>query len=507
MKINKKKDFIIFIIISIISYIIFQGYITNHYATDTYNIMNKGYTEYSMSNSFIDGRIIMGGLNLIVDFINLPTNIVVISFTLIGILISCIAVIILKNMILDIKQTQSKFLEIIAITISYVTIFNFMYVENLYFIEAIVMGLSILMYTLAIREIVQKNKHYYLKALIYSIIATFSYQGTIGLLMIYGFLFIITKNKKDTKQIMKDLLIVISIIGVSYIINIIQIKIITNILDVNQKRLNGISELISDAKNVFLNFDYKIFYVIILNSCGLFPSGLMLYLIIAIIGIVMIYEIKNKKETLFKGIIQILILSILITTGMCIISSSSYDTGRIHNVIGALIGLIYIYIFCNSDIFIRNNNIKIILTIILVIYTVILMLNTMNLINQHKKVNNLEKQQCEQLEQYIKKYEQENNTKVTKAKYFQIGGKKERGYFETISNKSVLTYNGVACIWSSIGTINFYTNRNFKDEEIIMEENMEENMKLFINYVKNIQNGLDNNFVIVNDTLYYSVFI
>lgn len=507
MKINKKKDFIIFITISIISCIIFQGYITNHYATDTYNIMNKGYTEYSISNSFIDGRIIMGGLNLIVDFINLPMNIVVITFTLIGILISCISVIILKNMILDIKQKQSEFLEIIAIIISYITIFNFMYVENLYFIEAIVMGLSILMYTLSVREIEQKNKYYYIKALIYAIIATFSYQGTIGLLMIYGFVFIITKNKKDIKQIIKDLLILVSIIGISYIINIIQIKIITNILNVNNQRLNGIRELISDAKNIFLNFNYKILYVIILKSCELFPKGLMLLVTTIIIILIIINQIKNKQEKLIVEIIQIFVLSILITTLMCIISSGTYDTGRIHNVMGALIGVIYIYIFCNSDIFIRNDYIKIILTIILGIYTIILMINTMNLINQHNVVNKLEKQQCEKLEQYIKKYEQENNTKVTRAKYFQIRGKKERGYFKTISNKSVLTYNGVACTWSSIGIINFYTDRNFKDEQIIMEENMEENMKLFINYTKNIEKGFDNNFVIINDILYYSVFI
>ena len=113
----KSKDIIIFIILSIITCIIYQGYITNHYATDTYNIMNKGFTAYSISNSFIDGRIIMGALDIFADWINIPMNVVVISSTFIGILLSCIAVVVLKKMMLDMKKTENKFMEIIAIII------------------------------------------------------------------------------------------------------------------------------------------------------------------------------------------------------------------------------------------------------------------------------------------------------------------------------------------------------------------------------------------------------
>ena len=115
-----------------------------------------------------------------------------------------------------------------------------MYVENLYYIESLVMSVSILMYILAIREIINKEEKYQLKAIIFAVIATFSYQGTISLFLIYGFVFIIIKNKKDMKNIIKDLALVIFIALIAFIINVLQIKIITNITGIEQERLGGI---------------------------------------------------------------------------------------------------------------------------------------------------------------------------------------------------------------------------------------------------------------------------
>lgn len=64
----------------------------------------------------------------------------------------------------EILQKETKLQEVIAILISYCTVFNFMYVENLYFVEAAVMGFSVLFYILAVKQIVDKKKLYALKA-------------------------------------------------------------------------------------------------------------------------------------------------------------------------------------------------------------------------------------------------------------------------------------------------------------------------------------------------------
>lgn len=504
MKVKTKKNIVIFLIIFILTLIIYNPYITMHYATDTYNIVNIGYTQYAQNNSFIDGRIFMGILDIFADYINMPINIMVISFTIIALFISNIAVIILKNMILSLKNTDNKFLEIIAVMISFITIFNFMYVENLYFIESIVMSISILLYILAVREIVKKEKFYYLKALILSILATFFYQGTIGLLLIYGFVFSIVKNRENKKEIIKDMLIIISIVFISFFINIIQINITTNIIEKEQKRLGGITNIIYCTKNVFFKFSDIVVEDIILNCCGLFPKALMVFYIVLILIISMIYEVKNKGEKILIKIIEIILLSLLITTAMCIISLASYDTGRIHNNIGALIGLIYILIFCNTNMFDKNKTIQVISIVILLTYIFITIVNITSLLIQHKIVNKLEEEQCKNLEEYIQSYEKENNIKVEEAKYFKVNNMKKYGFFNCIPNKlSVLTYNGTACTWSSIGTINFYTNRNFKNEKISVIKNKE----LFEKYLELRENGYENNFVIIDNILYFMVYI
>ena len=97
-------------------------------------------------------------------------------------------------------------------------------------------------------------------------------------------------------------------------------------------------------------------------------------------------------------------------------------------------------------------------------------------------------------------YERENNTKVTEAKYFREPGK-ESAFFNNISNKSVLTHNGVMCRWSSIGTINFYTNRKFEGEFL------ENSKEIYEKYTQQKEEGYCKNFVIIENVLYYTIAI
>ena len=51
MKISK-KDLISFAIILVITLLIFYNFLSMHYATDTYNIMNVGYEKYAINWSY-----------------------------------------------------------------------------------------------------------------------------------------------------------------------------------------------------------------------------------------------------------------------------------------------------------------------------------------------------------------------------------------------------------------------------------------------------------------------
>ena len=147
---QRTKNLILFFILFVITGVVFWNYVSMHYATDTYNIMNIGYEKYAINNSLSDGRIFMFLIGMFANTINIPINVYVITLTVIGLIISCIAVIVLKNMIMKFCKKETKLQEVIAILISYCTVLNFKYVENLYFEEAAVMGFSVLFYILAV---------------------------------------------------------------------------------------------------------------------------------------------------------------------------------------------------------------------------------------------------------------------------------------------------------------------------------------------------------------------
>ena len=100
MKKINKKDFITYIIIFVITCIIFIPFLIGHYATDTYNIINRGYEEYAIKYSLNDGRPVMCLISLIAEKINMPIQAYIIILTAIALFVSCISVIKIKNIIL-----------------------------------------------------------------------------------------------------------------------------------------------------------------------------------------------------------------------------------------------------------------------------------------------------------------------------------------------------------------------------------------------------------------------
>lgn len=500
---KRTKNLILFFILFVITGVVFWNYVSMHYATDTYNIMNIGYEKYAINNSLSDGRIFMFLIGMFANVTNIPINIYVITLTVLGLLISCIAVVVLKDMIMKFCKKETKLQEFIAILIAYCTIFNFMYVENLYFVEAAVMACSILLYIIAVKQIIERKKLYVLKAGILAIVATFCYQGTIGLFALYGVVFSIVKNGKNIKETLKDFGVIILITIISFVANLIQIDIATYVAGTTQKRLNGIQNLLENFMYVLKNFVAMVLNTMFISNCGLFPNYLMMIFILIITVMAGIYEIQTKQNGLVFNILFLFIVTILITVAMCVVSIASYDTGRIHVPVGALIGVILIYLFCKTSIFEDETIIKYLIITTLIAYNLITIVNTISILYQHKQVNKLEQEQCEGLEEYIATYEKENNVQITEARYFKLSNMKQYGYFDEIKNESVLTYDGVACTWSAIGTINFYTERNFEDNYLEAYPNRE----LFYAYAAKRKLGYEGNFVIMDNILYFLAYI
>jgi len=107
MKISK-KEIITFSIIFVFTLIIFYQFLDMHYATDTYVLIEKGYYEYALNGSLAGGRAIMCVIGLVAGMLHIPVTAYVISTLVIALFISCVSVLVIKNIILQHKRRKIK---------------------------------------------------------------------------------------------------------------------------------------------------------------------------------------------------------------------------------------------------------------------------------------------------------------------------------------------------------------------------------------------------------------
>lgn len=242
-----KKDMLICLILIVFTCLIFLPFLQGHYIADTYNIIEKGLEGYSMDNSFSDGRMIMGLLNLLVLKLNIPMIAYVIGTLLIAIILSCLVVILLKNSIAKYRPIENKWLEVLVILLCYVTIFNFMYLEQLYFIECIVMATSLLLYTIGANLLVDRNKGYLWKSALCIMIGMLCYQGTIGFFLALVLLYSIFKNKDKVLYIVRDVVLSGILVVIAGLVDLGCVKLFTTYFHTAQNRL---------STNIFENILY-----------------------------------------------------------------------------------------------------------------------------------------------------------------------------------------------------------------------------------------------------------
>lgn len=233
-----KKDALVCLILIMFTCVIFLPFLQGHYIADTYGIIEKGLKGYSMDNSFSDGRMVMGLLNLLVLKLNIPMIAYVIGTLLVAIAISCLTVILLKNSVMKYRLAENKWLELLVTILCYVTIFNFMYLEQLYFIECIVMATSLLLYTIGANLLVDRNKGYLWKSALCVIAGMLCYQGTIGFFLALVFLYSIFKNKNKVIYIIRDVILSGILVVIAGLIDLGCVKLFTSYFSTAQNRLS-----------------------------------------------------------------------------------------------------------------------------------------------------------------------------------------------------------------------------------------------------------------------------
>ncbi len=491
MKKINKKDIIFFIVTIIIAVITYNKYITVHYSTDMYNIINKGYIDYIISNSLTDGRLFVSIYLFIGDFLKIKPEIYKCAITIIAIIINAISVLKLKSIISKYKPAKNLYIETIIYIIAYCIIFNFIEVELLYYIESAAMNMSILLIIFATDIFIKKEKYYYLKSIFLCILSVICYQATIPLFIALIITFSIIKNKNNYKEVFKDILKAISIILLAILVNVLIVKITTSILNTTQSRISF------NIKKMWENFKYitnNIFWIFI-NQCNIYIDGMFLSLII-LLCILALYESVRQKENHILNVLLIVFITVLTNFAMHIPSLSAYYAGRTKYAVGAIIGLIFMYMYINTKIWDKENFRSNFIMIMLITYLCSNIISATTLIDYHKQVNELEKIETLKIKEYIEEYEKNNNIEIKNIGLIVICNEEEKGYFEEVKNKSVITQNAVKTKWSSNGAINFYTGRKFQKIDLNIEESL-----------KYLQYFNENDYYIcVGDTIYVKVY-
>ena len=378
-----------------------------HYTADSYKIADWGYEKYMFARSLKDGRIFMFIFLDICNIINLPLKWTNYISEIFGLNFSCLSVMIIRSIIVNLKEPKTKWQSFLVDIISYLTIFNFMYIEVLYFIETIVISLSVLLFTLAAKEIVLSENKYIPKSIIYSILATFSYQGTIGYFLVLICALIIIKNKDNIKEILKKFGIVILCSGISVIV------------------LFNIGYFIENMR------------YIIINSCGMIGQGVFVGILGLFEIIIIGYSLEKRQYKNIWISILIILISIVLSFAMFIGTNSSFEHGRMYVGLGALPMIIIMYAYIDMNILQEKSFYEKALIIFVMFYFV---LNTSNYIRKIENVqlkNKLEKEYSEKIVNYIK----ENNLDVKYAVIVDIRNHEEELYFQEIKDKDNLTIN------------------------------------------------------------------
>lgn len=494
MKKISKKDIITYLITFLLTCIVFLPLLTGHYASDSYNIYNLGYHDYAIRYSLNDGRIFMSILGLIADKINISINLFIFITLFCALLISNIAVIKLSKIIKKYKQPTNIFQEIIVMIISYITIFNFMYLENMYFVECIVMAASILLFLTSADILVEKNSKYLIKSLTLASLGVMFYQGTVGMFFTLVCLFTILKNKNNIKQMIIDLLKSGIIAAIAILIDLLTIKICGNILGMYQDRYGSIS-------NIFNNIKFLLFVLpdIMQTACYLFPKN-ALYIFLGILTIIVaIYQTKNitKEDNTIIYYLAILFVAIASSLVINFTTLSSYDTGRLKDSLGAMIGIVFCLLYVKTNLLDNKTKLSKITILTLLVFSIINIVNYENLMLVHKEVNKLEKKEVQELDEYISQYEEDTGIKVDKIMKVPVRGNSNKAYFKSIKNKSTYARNALRLYWSADGIINFYTQRNLENIRITNEQ--------YEDYLQN--EDKQRGYMCIGDTLYINVYI
>lgn len=389
------------------------------------------------------------------------------------------------------KDIKSKTVSVIASILIIINIFS---IELYLFIEKGILMLSVLLCVLALeklRDYFIGNKRALIGVFIYMLFANFSYQGTVGLFVALGLLYIV-KYTKDIKSFVKNTIVTAFSYGIPAIVNYLIVR-----FAFYNDRVNGSINIIESIEKIIKDTKYMIISTYDIIPKYLFISICAVLLITAIYNIISSKMNFKKKKWLILGLIFIVVGNFVATIFPQIMqnTNSIWFVPRSTYTFASLIGIIIAYMFMNVDV---NIKLEKVLIIGLMMYMVMTYISFTNIVRDRYILNYMDYYTNMQLQEKIKQYEEETNTKVTKIAFY-TNEQRKYSYQNLYVNRDT-NIKASYPEWSRLQSINYYLNRDF--EEIAASNEIEKT------YFKDKKwNFYDNNQVIIlNDTVHLYIY-
>lgn len=443
MSIHKKKlitNLAIFIFFLTIAFYFVMPFYSQHYCTDDYVIMDKGYYEYG-NLALGNGRPLEAIMFFIISNFSIQYYIVYRISLSIAIVLCAICMYVFFKKMYNINQNKGSTILLLITTL--VIFLNSKTVENMLFVESSTMWFASLMSILASFTYVSDKQNKNVITLLLLILAVFSYQATLNFFVPLTLILILTKNNFKINLKLKDILKVILIYIIPFIICYIYVKVLhTYGFNIDSR----ISQNINYLNNI-MYFTFNVLRSILFFTILTFPVLLYYYIVL----------LKNKKENnisinIFLNIITILLFSIFACT-IVIIGNTSYIADRMMFSVGAIPGIIGIIIYLNKDIKINYKPFIIIFLILFILQYV----DYSILENKNLESTKLNRSTILQIKDIIDQYETTTGKEITMISFYCDD---DLNYnFWSGSEMNAFNYPAYYMEWSKIPVMNYYLDK------------------------------------------------
>ena len=194
---------------------------------------------------------------------------------------------------------------------------------------------------------------------------------------------------------------------------------------------------------------------------------LSITVILAIIAIVEKYKKESSKPLVLWFVLIVLVIASSFASS--VLSRSSFWAPRMRFSLGALIGILFLYLYVTTDLFQKKNVLCMLAIAVVTLYASCNLYQYITIIAQGKQMNQVEKEEGQRIEQHIQEYEQQTGIEITKIARVFSSSHNRNLYLPNNPKANSTVFNSTKCWWSAKGAIYFYTNRRLEYENATEE--------------------------------------